>query len=101
MRIRSLSEERAEADIASLEAQLKELVAANKFGECTALKERIDEKRKAQSEISELKAQLEEAKAVTDFMQCDEIQKQIDELKVIFLYLLRALITSTFTCICP
>ena len=82
MAMRSPSEERAEADIASLEAQLKELMAANKFGECAALKERIDQKRNAQSKLSELKAQLEKARALTDFMQCAEIQKKIDELKV-------------------
>ena len=80
--MRSLSEERAEADIASLEAQLKALMAANKFGECVALKKRIDQKRNAQSKLSGLKAQLEKARAATDFMQCAEIQKKIDELKV-------------------
>ena len=82
--MRSLSEERAEADIASLEAQLKELMAANKFGECAALKKRIDEMRKAQSELSGLKVQLEEAKVALDFMQCDEIQRKMAGLKVRF-----------------
>ena len=79
---RSPSEERAEADIASLEAQLKELELAKKYGECAALKELIDQKRKAQREHLELKAQLREAEAAKSYIRCDEIQKKIDELKV-------------------
>ena len=82
--MRSPSEERAEADIASLEAQLKELMAANKFGQCAVLKESIDEKRKVLSELLELKPQLAKAKAATDFMQCDEIQRKMAGLKVRF-----------------
>ena len=82
MAMRSPSEERAEADIASLEAQLKALMAANKFGECAALKERIDQMKKAQTDLSWLKAQLEEATGARDFMACAEIQNKIEELKV-------------------
>ena len=100
-RMRSPSEERAEADITALEAQLAELEVANKFEECAVLTERIDLMKKAQTDISGLKAELGKARATRDFKACAEIQKQIDELKVIFLYLLRALITSTFTRICP
>ena len=81
-RMRSPSEERAEADIASLEAQLKELELAKKYGECAAFKELIDQKRKAQRELLELKAQLREAAAAKSYIRCDEIQKKIDELKV-------------------
>ena len=99
--MRSPSEERVEADIAALEAQLAALEVANKFEECAVLTERIDLMKKAQTDISGLKAKREEARVGKDFKACAEIQKQIDELKVIFLYLLRALITSTFTCICP
>ena len=99
--MRSPSEERAEADITALEAQLAELEVANKFEECAVLTERIDLMKKAQTDISGLKAELGKARATRDFKACAEIQKQIDELKVIFLYLLRALITSTFTRICP
>ena len=79
---RSPSEERTEADIAALEAQLLQLEVANKFEECDALTERIQHMKKAQSDISGLKAQLEEARATRDFKACVEIQKQIDELKV-------------------
>ena len=79
---RSPSEERTEADIAALEAQLAELEVANKFEECAVLTERIQQMKKAQSDISGLKAQLEEARATRDFKACVEIQKQIDELKV-------------------
>ena len=97
---RSPSEERTEADIAALEAQLAELEVANKFEECAVLTERIQQMKKAQSDISGLKLQLNEAKSVRDFKTCAEIQKQIDKLKVIFLYL-TAVITSTFTRTCP
>ena len=83
-RKRSLSEVRAESAIASLEVQLNGLMAASKFGECAALKKRIDEMRKAQSELSGLKVQLEEAKVALDFMQCDEIQRKMAGLKVRF-----------------
>ena len=79
---RSPSEERTEADIAALEAQLLQLEVANKFEECDVLTERIQYMKKAQSDISGLKAQLEEARATRDFKACVEIQKQIDELKV-------------------
>ena len=82
MRIRSPSEERAEADIASLEAHLNELMVANKFEECDELQERIDQMKKAQTDISGLKVQLEEAKHLRDFMACRRIQNKIDELKV-------------------
>ena len=80
--MRSPSEERAEADIASLEAQLKERKAAKKFGECAALKERINQMKKALTDISRLKVQLEEAEADDEYTACADIQKQIDELKV-------------------
>ena len=79
---RSPSEERAEVDIAALEAQLAVLEVANKFEECAELTERIDLMKKAQVGISGLKAQLEKARATRDFKACAEIQKQIDELKV-------------------
>ena len=81
-RTRSLSEERAEADIASLEAQLEARMVANKFGECAVLKERIDQMKKAQTDLSGLKVQLEKARATRDFKACAEIQRTIDELKV-------------------
>ena len=79
---RSPSEERAEADIAALEAQLAALEVANKFEECAELTERIDLMKKAQTDISGLKAQLEKARATRDFKACAEIQKQINEMKV-------------------
>ena len=82
--MRSLSEERAEADIAALEAHLNELMVANKFEECDELQERIDQMKKAQTDISGLKAQLEDAKRSRDFKGCRQIQKQIDELNVTF-----------------
>ena len=81
---RSPSEERTEADIAALEAQLAELEGANKFEECAVLTERIQQMKKAQSDLSGLKAQLEKARATRNFKTCAEIQKQIDELKVFF-----------------
>ena len=80
--LRSPSEERADAHIVSLEAQLAELEVAKKFEECVVLTERIEQMKKAQTDISRLKAQLEEARATRDFKACVEIQKQIDELKV-------------------
>ena len=82
---RSPSEDRAEADIAALEAQLAELEVASKFEECAILTERIEQMKKAQSDILGLKAKREEARASRDFKACAEIQKQIDGLKVIFL----------------
>ena len=97
---RSPSEERAEADIAALEAQLAALELANKFEECAVMTERIEQMRKSQTGLSGLKLQLNEAKSVRDFKTCAEIQTQIDKLKVIFLYL-TAVITSTFTRTCP
>ena len=80
--MRSPSEERADARIVSLEAQLAELEVANKFEECVVLTERIEQMKKAQTDISRLKAKREEARATRDFKACAEIQKQIDELKV-------------------
>ena len=91
--MRSPSEERVEADIAALEAQLAELEVANRFEECAVLTERIEQMRKYQTNLSGLKLQLNEAKSVRDFKTCANIQTQIDELKVIFLYL-TAVITS-------
>ena len=99
-RMRSPSEERAEADITALEAQLAVLELASKFEECAVLMERIEQMRKYQTNLSGLKLQLNEAKSVRDFKTCANIQTQIDELKVIFLYL-TAVITSTFTRTCP
>ena len=99
-RMRSPSEERAEADITALEAQLAVLELASKFEECAVLTERIEQMRKYQTNLSGLKLQLNEAKSVRDFKTCANIQTQIDELKVIFLYL-TAVITSTFTRTCP
>ena len=80
--MRSPSEERAEADIAALEAQLVVLELANKFEECAVLTERIEQMKKTQTDLSGLKAQLGEARATRDFKACAEIQKTIDELKV-------------------
>ena len=80
--MRSPSEERADAHIVSLEAQLAELEVAKKFEECVVLTERIEQMKKAQSKLSGLKAQLEKARTTRDFRACAEIQKQIDELKV-------------------
>ena len=82
--MRSPSEERADAHIVSLEAQLAELEVAKKFEECVVSTERIEQMKKAQTDISRLKAQLEESRATRDFKACVEIQKQIDELKVCF-----------------
>ena len=79
---RSPSEERADAHIVSLEAQLVELEVANKFEECATVTERIDLMKKAQIDISGLKAELGNARATRDFKACAEIQKQINELKV-------------------
>ena len=79
---RSPSEERAEADIAALEAQLTELEVANKFEEYVVLTERIEQMKKAQTDLSGLKAQLEKARTTRDFKACAEIQKKIDEQKV-------------------
>ena len=80
--MRSPSEERVDADIAALEAQLAEFEVANRFEECAVLTERIDLMKKAQAGISGLKAQLEKARATRDFKACAEIQKQINEMKV-------------------
>ena len=80
--MRSPSEERAEVDIAALEAQLAELEMANKFEECAELTERIDQMKQAQTGLLGLKVQLEEAAGARDFMACAEIQNKIEELKV-------------------
>ena len=80
--MRSPSEERVEADIAALEAQLAELEVANKFEECAVLMERIEQMKKAQKDMSGLKAQLGKARAMRDFKACANIQKQIEGLKV-------------------
>ena len=80
--MRSPSEERVEADIAALEAQLAELEVANKFEECAVLMERIEQMKKAQKDMSGLKAQLGKARSTCDFKACAKIQKQIEGLKV-------------------
>ena len=77
---RSPSEERAEADIAALEAQLAELEVASRFEECGVLTVRIEQMKEAQKDMSGLKAQLEDAKRSRDFKGCRQIQKKINEL---------------------